>query len=160
MRRWIRLVRGAVGTGLTWAVAWTGVGAVVGVAKWFFAGSTALLPVFINSVGAFAAAGFVFGLTFSAVLAAVERRRTFGEMSVGRFAALGGVTGLVLFIALGVAGSHSSIVDAILNGILPFLGAGSAAATLALARRGSPLVGSDETVNQIEDKPLVDNTTT
>ena len=91
---------------------------------------------------------------------AVDRRRTFGEMSIGRFAALGGVTGFVLFVALGVSGSHSSMVDAILNGILPFLGAGSAAATLALARRGSPLVGSDDTVNQIEDKPLGDNAAT
>src|SRR3954462_15004314 len=88
MQNWLRRIRGALGIGLTWAVAW---GAVGGVPRWVFGFNTdAPLPLI------FAVLGFVGGLTFSALLVLSQRRRTFDQMSVARFAGWGAVGGVVL----------------------------------------------------------------
>ena len=57
MKKWLKRIRGAVGMGLTWAVAWFGVGAIVGLV---FVGGGGLAELLANSA-LFAVAGCVGG---------------------------------------------------------------------------------------------------
>jgi hypothetical protein len=88
MQTLLRRIRGAIGMGLTWAVA---LGAVGGVPHWVFGVDTdAPIPVL------FGAFGFVAGVTFSGLLVLTQGRRRFDEMSLPRFAGWGAVGGLLL----------------------------------------------------------------
>lgn len=98
MTRWLRRLRGAVGMGVTWAVAWALVGLSIGV-------GSILLPVlpwdvffeiFDAPLPALAIPGFVAGATFSVVLGIAGRRRRFEELSLARFGAWGAAVGLLL----------------------------------------------------------------
>ncbi len=126
MKELIERIRGAVGIGLTWAVGWGLVGALLGVG---------LRPGhgFANFLG-FAGAGLLSGGVFSLALEIAGLRRTFDEMSLPLFAGLGALaTTLVSTIALWGAFSPTVVT---MTAILALLGAGSAAGSLALARRG------------------------
>ena len=102
-----------------------------------------------NSLG-LAVAGFLGGAVFSGVLGVFEGRRTFDELSIPRFAALGATGGLLLFVLLGAVGSGFTI-GSMLEAILPaLLGAGSAAGSLALARRADPVLEAGEGVGLLE----------
>ena len=138
MKKWLQRIRGALGMGLTWAVGWAPVGAVTGLV----AGVVLGLPlgeIAANYAQMFAVLGFIGGSMFSTVLRITEGRRRFDQLLLPRFAAWGAVGGLslgTLAVAAGVVG---------LGGLTPFtvavvgaaglLGAGSAAGSLALARR-------------------------
>jgi hypothetical protein len=88
MRTWLRRIRGAIGMGVTWAAAWGAAGLVP---RWVFGVDTdAPLPL------VFGVLGFTAGVVFSAVLALTERRRSFDQMSLPRFAAWGAIGGLLL----------------------------------------------------------------
>jgi hypothetical protein len=91
MRTWLRHIRGAIGVGLTWAVAWAIVGLLIGVASSLLPGLPwdSVFDVFDAPLPALAIPGFVGGVIFSVVLGIVERRRTFAELSLPRFAAWG-----------------------------------------------------------------------
>ena len=115
MKRWLKRIRGAAGMGLAWAAAWFGFGAIL----WPFFG-----PNLVEVAVAFAWLGLVGGTIFSMTLGIAEGRRTFDEMSLPSFAVLGGVVGL--FVSGLLAGGYF---------VFPLLGAGSAAGSLALARR-------------------------
>jgi len=127
MKKWLRRIRGAVGMGLTWAVAWFGAGValllVVGV-------GAADVPFPLG----FGLLGFLAGVTFSGVLGIVEGRRRFDQMSLPRFAVWGGVGGLLLsgifVLATGLGGEVL-----VLGPVFALSGAGCAAGSLALARR-------------------------
>ena len=148
MGKWLRSIRGAVGMGLTWAIAWAIAGVLIGV-------SSRLLPflpwdsffaVFDAPLPALAIPGFFGGALFSVVLGIAARRRRFDELSVPRFAlwgALGGVL-LTLFpfalIAVGLASTEGSRISngqviAAIGGPFILLSAASAAGSLLLARR-------------------------
>ena len=75
--------RGAVGTGLTWAFAWSFVGTSF-VQLW-----EGGLGTPVSMIGPYALMGFIGGGAFSA------GRRRFVEMSLPRFAAWGAVGGLL-----------------------------------------------------------------
>ncbi|MEX2529180.1 MAG: hypothetical protein WD960_00270 [Gemmatimonadota bacterium] len=137
MKKWLRPIRGAIGTGLTWAAAWFGAGMVMLLGLLMTTGSTgADVPYPLG----FGALGFVAGVTFSVVLRLAEGRRRFDEMSLPRFAAWGGVGGL-LFSAIFVGGvalaeGPSFLGNLVVLGpVFALAGAGSAAGSLALARR-------------------------
>jgi len=84
----LRRIRGAIGMGLVWAFVCSAAGAVP---RWIFGINTdAPIPIL------FGAFGFVAGVVFSAVLILAERRRSFDEMSLPRFAGWGAVGGLLL----------------------------------------------------------------
>jgi hypothetical protein len=88
MGKWLRRIRGALGMGVTWAVALSAVGLVP---RWIFGVSTdAPIPLL------FGLFGFVAGLTFSVFLALTEGRRRFDQMSLPRFAGWGAIGGLLL----------------------------------------------------------------
>ena len=132
---WLRRLRGAVGMGLTWAFAWSGVGVVLVLGLLALGGSRPDAPVPMM----FGAAGFIGGVTFSGVLSLLEGRRHFAQMSLLRFAAWGAAAGLLLatgfVLAVAAAGDPAFLWN--LVGVGPAFaaaGAGSAAGTLALAR--------------------------
>ena len=129
MANLLRRMRGVIGMGLTWALAWSAVGALP---RWVFGiGADAPFPLI------FGVLGFVAGVAFSIVVAAAERRRTFDQMSLPRFAAWGALGGFTLsaifarFASLGLG-------DVLL--VAPTLAIASsvcAAGSLALARRAT-----------------------
>ena len=127
MKKWLRRIRGAIGMGLTWAIAWFGAGLglllVVG-----FGAADVPFPIFFGLLG------FLAGATFSGVLGIVEGRRRFDQMSLPRFAGWGAVGGLLLSgILVLVAGLGGEFL--VLGPVFALAGAGCAAGTLALARR-------------------------
>ncbi len=116
MKNWIRRIRGAIGMGLTWAAGWTPIGALTGLALWVIGlDPPGMIRFVLASATLFGALGFVGGCIFSAVLGLAERRRRFEELSLPRFAAWGGVAGLLL------------------GGLAPLLG-GLAGITLSVVR--------------------------
>ena len=141
MRKWLRRIRGAVGMGLTWAAGWSPIGAVIGLVMGvvFIGPGVGLAGVVARYVGLFATLGFFGGAIFSTVLRITEGRRRFDELSLPRFAAWGGLGGFllgVLAITGGILGLGGlTPVTAIVAGAATLLGAGSAAGSLALARR-------------------------
>ena len=131
MIRLLRLLRGAIGMGLTWALAWSAAGMVFRLIAGKGSGD---LPFPIQ----FGLFGFFSGVTFSGVVSVVASRRRFDEMSLGRFAGWGALGGLVLYGLLAVTAGPGG-EPLILLPVFSFAGAGSAAGTLALARRaGAP----------------------
>ncbi len=69
MRKWPKRIRGAVGMGLTGAAAGSGLGAMLGLVNWVYAGGASLLADLIGFVAIFAVAGFLSGAALSRVLA-------------------------------------------------------------------------------------------
>jgi hypothetical protein len=126
MKKWLRRIRGAIGMGLIWAIAWFGAGLglllVVG-----FGAADVPFPIL------FGVFGFLAGVTFSGVLGLVEGRRRFDQMSLPRFAAWGAVGGLLLSgIFAWAAGLGGEFL--VLGPVFALAGAGCATGTLALAR--------------------------
>lgn len=127
MGTWRRRIRGAIGMGLNWGAAWFGAGllllAVVG-----FGAADVPFPV------GFGLLGFLAGVTFSLVFATAERRRRLEQLSLARFAGWGALGGLV-FSGLFVIASGLWAEFPVVGMVFALAGAGSAAGTLALARR-------------------------
>lgn len=125
MNNWQRRIRGALGIGLAWAVAWFGAGMILLLIVGIGAADVPF-PLFFGLLG------FLAGVTFSGILGFVDGRRRFDQMSIPRFALWGGVGGLLLSIALVlVAGAGAFPVLAL---VFALAGAGCAAGSLALAR--------------------------
>jgi len=128
MAKWLRRIRGAIGMGLAWAVAWFS----AGMALFFVVGPDAADVPFPLGFGAL---GFLAGVTFSGVLGIVEGQRRFEELSLPRFALWGGVGGLLFSGLFVLAASLPADVFLILGPVFTIAGAGSAAGSLALARK-------------------------
>ena len=133
MSKWLKRIRGALGIGLTWAVAWGFVGALLGLS---LVGPSAIGAVSLS----FALYGFICGGGFSVLLGLTEGRRTFEEMSLKRFAVCGALAPLLMQVMLVTAlafwGDPGQLLNRLISAtILALLGAGSAAGSLALARR-------------------------
>ena len=139
--KWLRRIRGAIGMGLTWAVAWAGAGMLVTLGFVLRTGSRpdAPFPIML------AAAGFVAGLVFSGVLGVVEGRRRFDQMSLPRFAAWGASGGFLLaaafVLAISLSGNPGFLWNLVALGpVFAVAAAGCAAGSLALARRAQDRV--------------------
>lgn len=127
MRSVLRRIRGAIGMGFTWALAWSAVGLVP---RWVLGmDGDAPFPIIFGVIG------FLAGVIFSVVLALTEGRRRFDQMSMPRFAGWGAVGGVLL------SGVWTRIASLELGDVLmivPTFAAASAACaagSLALARR-------------------------
>lgn len=136
MTHWLKRVRGAIGIGLTWSVAWGAGGALIVLGFLVRTGSRPD-PPFPLMLSAF---GFIAGVTFSGVLVFVEHRRRFDQLSLARFAAWGAAVGLLLsaifVLAVASAGDAAFVWNLLALGPISAAGgAGSAAGSLALARR-------------------------
>ena len=131
MKNLLRRLRAAVGMGVTWAVAWLGLGVAAGLAA-FDLGAIGLM---VNALAS-GAAGFVGGVAFAAVLGLADSRRRFDELSLPRVACWGALGGaLVGGLQLAVFAAIGSVPNPLmLVAVQGLIGAGSAAGTLALAR--------------------------
>lgn len=125
--KWLQRIRGAIGMGVTWAVACSAVGAIP---RWVFGVNTDVpIPLVFGVFGFFA------GVTFSGVLVLTEGRRSFEEMSLPRFAGWGAAGGLLLS---GVWASAASLGWGNALAVAPTFAIASAvcaSGSLALARR-------------------------
>jgi len=143
MPRWLRIIRGMIGTGLAFSA---GVGAIGGVVSGLIVlfsdrVSLADLPGVLGLAARFAVIAFPVGVAFSGALALFARRREFGKLSLPLFGTLGAGAGVLLFLLLGFNGAFAawSTGDAIANFVtLALLGAGAATGTLIVARRARP----------------------
>ena len=132
MKKWLRRIRGAIGMGLTWGIAWFGAGLILLLIVGFGAAD---VPFPLG----FGLLGFLAGVMFSVVLGIVEGRRRFDQMSLPRFATWGGVGGLLLSVifvlAVALAGDTTLLSNLVFLGpLFAVAGAASAAGSLALAR--------------------------
>jgi hypothetical protein len=148
MKKWLGRIRGAIGMGLTWAIAWAGVGMLIGVASLLLPGLPwdVFFEVFDAPLPALAVPGFFGGAFFSMVLGIAGRRRRFDELSLPRFAAWGAVGGVMLslfpaaMVAVGLATFNGTALGlwkltASVAAPLALLSAASASGTLLVARR-------------------------
>ena len=137
MKRWLKRIDGAVGMGLIWAVG-GGIGAPLSdVFDAVFLGGATGSILWDSLLGAFF--GFIGGGVFSVALAVAGRRRSFDEMSLPRFAALGALVPSFVLVALaaywgeiGWLFTPSGLANAT---FLALMGAGFSAGALALARK-------------------------
>ncbi len=146
MPRWLRVIRGMIGMGLTFSV---GVGVVAsmgavlaGLLLGGDSGREMIRLVVASSIWA-----FPIGVAFSGVMAMTARGLPFDKLSLPHFAALGAGAGLLLYVPLAInAWQAWSVPTALVNAtIFVLLGGGSATATLLLARRaGRALKSGDE----------------
>jgi hypothetical protein len=128
MNRWIRRIRGALGLGLTWGLAWFG----AGMALLLVIGPDAADVPFPLGFGLL---GFLAGVTFSGVLGLVEGRRSFDQMSIPRFAGWGAVGGVIFSGVFVTAAGLGGAALAVLAPVFGVSSAACAAGSLALARR-------------------------
>ena len=128
MNRILQRIRGVVGTGLTWAAAWVGLGAGIGA----LAGLDLqfILQIALgNSVS-----GFLAGSAFAGILTVAERNHSLDELSLKRVAlwgALGASVLTLLPLAYGVPVGYL-LGPILINGAI---GSGMAAGSVAMARR-------------------------
>ena len=123
--------------GLTWAVGWAPIGALVGSTI----GALLGLPVLgfaVNYAELFGVMGFIGGTMFSTVVRIADGGRRFDELSLPRFGLWGATGGMVLgALAVGInivgLGGITPLTLAVV-GAAGLLGAASAAGTLVLAR--------------------------
>ncbi len=145
----LRRIRGILGTGLAWALAWAGVGIAIGVYAWLrlpTAPRVSPLVFFPLPVAVFTVFGAVSGAAFATTLAVAERRRSLDDLSVRQTACWGALGGLLLPTVMVGQASVGLPPTAVVTmvGLGMALGAGTAAGTLLLARRGSSVPDLDD----------------
>jgi len=97
MGKALRRIRGAIGMGLAWGIAWSAVGLIP---RWVLGfNPDAPFPII------FGALGFIAGVIFFGLLVLTEGRRSFDEMSIPRFAGWGALGGLLLSGLFAIAAS-------------------------------------------------------
>jgi hypothetical protein len=132
LKKFLRRLRGILGTGLTWAFGWVGANALVGLVSGVPLGL--MLPL---SLTAFAQ-GFVAGGAFATILSIAERRHTLEELSLRRVALWGGIGGMIIVLpALPYLISYGFPLGRVLLPLVidGLIGAGFASGSVALARQ-------------------------
>jgi hypothetical protein len=150
-----RRLRGALGTGLTWAAGWGVLGAVHGLVlgifkpwQWEFYN-----PILTTARG-YAIAGLIAGTGFGALLMALDRGKTLGALSYRRFGAWGAAGGalvpVLVHLTRGLTSSSgwgdvaaTALVTAILGGL-------SAVGTLRVVRNGLLPDSAEESPDELE----------
>jgi len=144
MPRWLRVIRGMLGTGLTFAVGVGSVGLLLGIVALALGAAS---PSDFGMVGKLSVIAFLVGVGFSGALAITAHGRTFEKISLRYVSALGAGGGLLYYLFIGFMNGFSrwSPLNAIGNLlILTLLGSGSAAATLLVARKAAGALKSGE----------------
>jgi hypothetical protein len=139
MKGWLHRIRGAIGIGLTWAVGWAPIGAVLGFVLYRLIPGlpNALGGVMVLNAATFAALGFLGGIIFSGVLHLTEGHRRFDELSLPKFAGWGAIGGLLLggvAVGAGLWGGGFGVLGVAMMAAATCMGAASAAASLAVAQ--------------------------
>ena len=146
MKRWWRRLKGALGTALTWGVAWSLTGMLLGTTG--FLGDLRLVEYAVFG-GVFAVLGFLGGGIFSTVLALTEGRRRFDQLSLPRFALWGALGGALMSLSMAALGESAALFNTV--SFFAVLGAASSAGSLVLARRAEDqeLLRSGDEVAQV-----------
>jgi hypothetical protein len=127
MQNWMRRIRGTVGMGLTWAVAWSAAGLVP---RWVLGfNPDAPFPII------FGVLGFIAGVIFSGLLVMSAGRRRFDQMSLPRFAGWGAAGGILLSVVFAKAASLAWGDVLVIVPTLALASAACASGSLAVARR-------------------------
>ena len=145
MPRWLRVVRGMIGTGLTFAVGVGAIAAAVALAG-VLAGELTGREL-LQVVGKLSVVSFLVGVLFTGALAFTARGRTFDRLSVRYVTGVGAGGGVLYFLLIATnAWNVWSPMAALGNlALLTVIGAGSAAGALLLARRaGGALTAGGE----------------
>lgn len=134
---WLRRIRGAIGMGLTWAVGWMPIGALLGLTLTIIGLDPQGATQFWWGAKVFGVLGLLGGSIFGTVVGLAEGRRRFDQLSLPRFAMWGSLGGLLLGVGgLQVLGGISlHTFDIVAVGATTLLGMASATGTLMLARR-------------------------
>lgn len=144
MPRWLRVVRGVIGTGVTFAAGVGVLASAIGTVVWLADRITA--RELMQIVGKSSVVAFILGVAFAGVLAITARARRFNKLSLGLVTGLGAGAGLLYWIVLAFNGGRNwSTRDAIANFVLlALMGGGSASATLMIARRARAALDSGD----------------
>lgn len=146
MPRWLKLIRGMIGTGLAFAVAGPAIVGAIGLGFWVF-GDASLGGVAMVAARS-AVVSFAIGVVSSGILALVARGKGFEKLSLKLFATIGAGVGLAAYTAMGLSGAFDAWSPSAAIGnfvLLTSIGAGAAAGTLWVARRSRvTLASSDE----------------
>ena len=146
MPRWLRVMRGMIGTGLTFGAAVGVVSATVGTGA-LIAGEQSWIDL-LRMVGKLSVVASLVGVVYSGVLAITARRRSFDTLSLPFVTAVGAGGGLLYFLFIGVMNGFRvwSPATAILNlTLLLVMGGGAAAGTFLVGRRvGRALTTGEE----------------
>ncbi len=149
LSRWLRVVRGVIGTGLTFAV---GVGAAVsaiGAAMWVAGAAT---PVdILRAAGRFSVVAFLLGVVFSGALVVTARARVFQRLSLWVGGALGAGAGVVYWVFLALTGGRVWTPRLAIGNlvVLVIMGVGAAMGTLLIARRGGAALRSADEAERL-----------
>lgn len=152
MKKWLRRIRGSIGMGAAWGLAWFGAGMVL----LLLVGPDAADVPF--PVG-FGLLGFLAGALFSGILGLAEGGRGFHQLSLPRFAGWGAAGGLlfsVLFVLIVTLTGAASLLDDLvfLGPLFAAAGAASAGGALALARRADDRALLDAGLGLGEPEPV------
>lgn len=144
MAGWKKIVRGMIGTGLTFGVGIGGATLLFGLAAMVFGTATFDDLRFAAKMGV---VGTIVGVGFSGILALSARSKRFTNISIPRFALLGAGAGLVYFLIIAMNAYRVWTPSvALLNfTLLTLMGGGAAAATALVAKKARPeLSAGDE----------------
>jgi hypothetical protein len=143
MNGWIRKLRGAFGTALTWALGWATLAVPGSSLMWVLGGSDARFVETVVALTAMAAgSGFLAGGVFSLGLATFGRNRSIDELKVLPMALLGGLAAAILPIAVGIYGALAPAfitewsVFLMVGAVLTGFGAVTAGSLLKIAKGG------------------------
>jgi len=144
MPRWLRVIRGMIGTGLTFAVGVGAVGSMLGLVG-LLLGELSWND--LRMVAKLSVVAFIVGVAFSGVLATIARGRPFDKLSLRYVTVLGAGGGLLYFLFISaVNGARVWSASAAIGNltILLLVGAGSAAGMLTVARKAEHALKSGE----------------
>ena len=139
IKRFLRVIRGVIGTGVSWALAWAGIFAGIGAV--FGAHSVLMFALSQGFVG------FIAGSAFGVILSIVERHKQLGELSLGRVALWGGLGGVLVAGALNLFGGGGIVWP--FMAIIAVSGAGCSAGTVAIAKKA----GTDRLIEAGHEHP-------
>jgi hypothetical protein len=146
----LRVLRGMVGTAVTWGLAWVPLTAAANVAISVFAGANLPLRFWSMMLLSGAIRGAISGAVFAGALSIVARRRSFAELTFPQLMLCGAAGALiapaVTFAVVMTVSKFAIPAGAIAINLLMSggLGAACAAGTLYVARRAPALPAAEE----------------
>jgi hypothetical protein len=145
MPHWLRIIRGVIGTGVTFAAGVGVLATVIGGIAWFMGGITG--RELTQIVGRSSVVAGLLGVLFAGILAITARARRFNKLSLPTVGGLGAGAGVLYFLVLlaGNGGKSWARGVGIANFVaLAVMGAGSAIAMVTIARRARSALDSGD----------------
>jgi len=93
MNKWLKKLRGIVGTGAVWGTAGLSVGAFLGAISSIIFDGGLSLPWVLNSGAGLGLFGFLSGVSFAGILATLDGRKSLEDLSAARSALWGMIAG-------------------------------------------------------------------